>query len=534
MDLDPAVCYRAVQARDARYDGRFFTCVKTTGIYCRPICPARPPKLENCTFVPTAAAAQAAGFRPCLRCRPESSPELDAWRGTAATVSRALKLIEAGALDGGDVGLLSDRLEIGERQLRRLFSRHVGAAPITVAQTRRVLLAKQLIHQTDLSMIDVAMASGFGSVRRFNETFQRLYRRPPSELRRRASAPSSVPEISLLLPYRPPYDWAAMLRFLEARAITGLERLTKESYSRVIELGDAIGSIHVAHAPEHSALRVTVRFPRLNALSAIIARIRRMFDLSTEPGAIVSALSSDPSLAPLVAARPGLRVPGAWDGFEIAVRAVLGQQITVRGATQIGSRIVAALGRPVADSVDTPGLTHAFPKPERFKVDVLARFGMPRARASALAGVAAAAASDAHLFDPRRDLAESVARLRDLPGIGEWTAQYIAMRRARRERRIPRRRRGAPPTVRRGWETSHCFRTAASRRALATLACVRHVASLDDRRGFQQNFTARGDLSCNYGLNAGPRPFLRFCWSPMKMKIFVAWNSPIMKRGCVD
>ena len=176
FDLRPEACYRAVQARDARYDGRFFTCVKSTGIYCRPICPARPPKLVNCTFVPTAAAAQAAGFRPCLRCRPESSPELDAWRGTEATVSRALKLIEAGALDAGDIASLAERLGIGERQLRRLFSRHIGAAPITVAQTRRVLLAKQLIHQTDLSMIEVALASGFGSVRRFNETFQKMYR----------------------------------------------------------------------------------------------------------------------------------------------------------------------------------------------------------------------------------------------------------------------------------------------------------------------------------------------------------------------
>ncbi|HET6251659.1 MAG TPA: Ada metal-binding domain-containing protein, partial [Tepidisphaeraceae bacterium] len=201
MELKPAACYRAVLAHDARYDGRFFTCVRTTGIYCRPICPARPPKLENCRFLPTAAAAQEAGFRPCLRCRPESSPDLDAWRGTSATVSRALKLIEGGALDdGGDVESLAERLAIGPRQLRRLFRQHIGAAPITVAQTRRVLLAKQLIHQTHLPMIDVAMASGFGSVRRFNETFQQLYHRPPGELRRGAKATAASPEISLLLP----------------------------------------------------------------------------------------------------------------------------------------------------------------------------------------------------------------------------------------------------------------------------------------------------------------------------------------------
>src|SRR4051812_5603581 len=271
MRLDAAACYRAVLARDARYDGRFYTCVKTTGIYCRPICPARPPRRENCLFVPTAAAAQEAGFRPCLRCRPESSPDLDAWRGTSATVSRALKLIEGGALDGADVAALADRLTIGERHLRRLFRQHVGAAPITVAQTRRVLLAKQLIHQTNLSMNQVALASGFGSVRRFNETFQQLYHRPPGELRRRrAAAESSAPEISLLLPYRPPYDWEAMIRFLAARAIAGMEVVENDSYSRVIEIDGVAGSITVAHAPNQSALRAVVRFPRLNALPVII------------------------------------------------------------------------------------------------------------------------------------------------------------------------------------------------------------------------------------------------------------------------
>src|SRR6201996_8702561 len=216
MKLDPSVCYRAVLARDTRYDGRFFTCVKTTGIYCRPICPARPPKPENCSFVATAAAAHAAGFRPCLRCRPESSPDLDAWRGTSATVSRALKMIEGGALDDGDVAALAERLAIGERPLRRLFKKPLGAAPVTVAQPRRVLLAKQLLHQTDLPMIEVALASGFGSVRRFNETFQNLYHRPPGELRRRAAEASGGPEISLLLPYRSPYDWEAMILFLKA------------------------------------------------------------------------------------------------------------------------------------------------------------------------------------------------------------------------------------------------------------------------------------------------------------------------------
>jgi AraC family transcriptional regulator of adaptative response / DNA-3-methyladenine glycosylase II len=403
--------------------------VKTTGIYCRPICPARPPRLENCRFVRTAAAAQAAGFRPCLRCRPESSPDLDAWRGTSSTVSRALRLIEGGALDSGDVASLADRLGIGERHLRRLFLRHIGAAPVTVAQTRRVLLARQLIHQTKLSMIQVALASGFGSVRRFNETFQQLYHRPPSALRRGGGAArSSAPDISLLLPYRPPYDWRAMMDFLRARAIGGLEVVEGDRYSRVIELEGVTGSITVSHAPRQSALRVIVRFGRLDCLPVIIARIRRMFDLSVDPGAVAAVLSSDPLLTPLVSSRPGLRVPGGWDGFEIAVRAVLGQQITVKAATLLATRIVSEIGSEVADSTSVPGLTHAFPRPQDFKAGILARLGMPTGRAVALAGVAAAIGADERLFDPSRDLDESVARLRELPGVGEWTAQYIAMR----------------------------------------------------------------------------------------------------------
>src|SRR5215469_5212955 len=428
MELKPAVCYRAVQARDARYDGRFFTCAKTTGIYCRPICPARPPKLQNCTFVPSAAAAQEAGYRPCLRCRPESSPSLDAWRGTAATVSRALKLIEGGALDESRVESLAARLEIGSRQLRRLFRRHVGAAPVTVAQTRRVLLAKQLIHQTELSMTEVALGSGFRSLRRFNETYQRLYGRPPSQLRQRAAGSSPVSGISLLLPYRPPYDWAAMLQFLSARAIPGVERVTPRSYERVIEIGRALGSIHVTQVPEQDALRVIVRFPQLDALPTIIARTRRLFDLGAEPTAIVAALGSDPVLAPLVRARPGLRVPGAWDGFEIAVRAVLGQQISVREATRLCGRLVSMLGEPVGEMIGQPGLTRAFPKPELFSIAALAGLGVPRARIECIAGAAAAALADPDLFDPCRDLGTAVARFREIAGIGEWTAQYIAMR----------------------------------------------------------------------------------------------------------
>jgi len=429
MTLDPATCYQALLARDARYDGVFFTCVKTTGIYCRPICPARPPKAENCVFVPTAAAAQEAGFRPCLRCCPESSPDFGAWRGASATVTRAMALMEGGVFDADGVEAFAERLGIGERQLRRLFQSHIGASPVAVAQTRRVLLAKQLIRQTNLSMIEVALASGFGSVRRFNETFQKLYQHPPGELRRNSRAGrTSAPGITLLLPYRPPYDWEGVLSFLRTRAIPGLEVVSGQTYARIIELDGAAGSIEMTDVPEESALRATVRFPSLKALPKIIARIRRTFDLGADPGAIGAALSRDPLLAPLVSARPGLRVPGAWDGLEIAIRAVLGQQITVRAATNLAGKLVLSLGRHVTDQIRFAGLTHSFPAACHITYDAVARIGLPRPRAAAIAGLAAAAHADPSLFEARDGLDNAIVRLRKLPGIGEWTAQYIAMR----------------------------------------------------------------------------------------------------------
>ena len=287
MGLNAAACYRAVLARDERFDGKFFTCVRTTRVYCRPICPARPPKFHNCSFVVSAAAAQEAGFRPCLRCRPESSPVLAASRGSAASVSRALALIERGALDHDTVGALGERLGLGERQLRRLFQQHLGASPRAVAQTRRVLLAKQLIHQSGLSLTAIASASGFGSVRRFNETFRALYGRPPRALRSvRAAADGARAAITLLLPYRPPYDFDTMLEFLRARSIDGVEQVTDGRYLRAVQVGGATGWIEVRHAPEASALRTTVHLDELSALPQVIACVRRVFDLAADPVAI--------------------------------------------------------------------------------------------------------------------------------------------------------------------------------------------------------------------------------------------------------
>jgi AraC family transcriptional regulator of adaptative response / DNA-3-methyladenine glycosylase II len=427
MSLDRATCYRAMQTRDARFDGRFFVAVRTTGIYCRPICPARTPKLANVEFHASAASAQEAGFRPCLRCRPECSPALGPM-GTSRAVSRALALVGDGALDEGDVGALAARVGLGERQLRRLFVGHLGASPIAVAQTRRVLLAKQLLHETRLPMADVAFAAGFGSLRRFNDTFARLYGRPPSALRRELAedAPAET-AITLTLPYAAPYDWRAMLAFLAARAIPGVEVVTDRRYARAIELDGAIGTVAVTKHPTRDALAATIAFPDLRALPAILARLRRLFDLACDARRIAAQLAEDPLLAPLVAKRPGLRVPGAWDPFELAVRAILGQQITVSGARKLAGAIAAKHGTPLANAA-AGGPSRVFPSAARLAGADLSQLGMPRTRIAALGALATAAARDASLFAIEGDLDAKVARLRTLPGIGEWTAHYIAMR----------------------------------------------------------------------------------------------------------
>jgi AraC family transcriptional regulator of adaptative response / DNA-3-methyladenine glycosylase II len=450
MDLDPDACYRAIQTRDARFDGRLFVAVRTTGIYCRPVCPARTPLRKNVTFHATAASAQEAGYRACLRCRPETSPQLGAWNGASNTVSRALRLIEAGALDanqdGGDVETLAARVGVGGRQLRRLFLQHLGATPVGVAQTRRVLLAKQLIHETDLPMAEVALAAGFGSVRRFNETFQQLYDRPPAALRRRKAPPTSLGSapagdaITLSLRYRPPYDWDGMLAFLAMRAIPGVEVVQDGVYRRAIALDGAAGTIAVRPIGG-DRLGVAVRFPRPSALPRILARVRGVFDLSADPVQIGEVLSRDPDLAPMIAARPGLRVPGAWDGFELAVRAILGQQITVVAARKLAGDLVAAHGEPLAatwsDLGTEPGLTHTFPSAGRLAESDLSGMKMPGARIRCLSAMARAIADDPNLLSPTASLEETVRRLRALPGIGEWTAQYIAMRQLREPDAFP-------------------------------------------------------------------------------------------------
>lgn len=430
--LDARTCYRALQARDARFDGRFFVGVVTTGIYCRPVCPAGPAKLENCRFFPSAAAAQGEGFRPCLRCRPETAVDLGSWRGTSNTVSRGLALIDDGALDAREgehtgVDELAARLGVGERQLRRLFDEHLGASPIAVAQTRRILLAKQLIHETQLPMGEVALAAGFGSVRRFNETFRRMYGRAPSTLRRATpkSASPREPGVTLHLRHRPPYDWAGIVTHLRARRIDGVELIEDDRYRRTIALDGQLAIVSIADSPAQHSLAVTLQGGALGLLHGVVARVRRMFDLDADLQTIERHLARDPRLAKVIARQSGLRLPGAWDGFELAVRAVLGQQVTVTAARRLLSELVRRCG----DAVDLhPPLTHVFPSPERVLAADLAGFPMPAARVRALHALSRLAHDEPELLRPGADEAHVAARLQTVDGIGEWTAHYVAMR----------------------------------------------------------------------------------------------------------
>jgi AraC family transcriptional regulator, regulatory protein of adaptative response / DNA-3-methyladenine glycosylase II len=441
--LDKKACYRALQSRDARFDGRIFVGVTSTGIYCRPICSARTPKFENCRFFPSAAAAQEAGFRPCLRCRPEAAPGIASWRGTSNTVARGLALIAEGALDSGEAGVeaLAERLGVGGRQLRRLFQQHLGTTPVAVAQTNRILFAKQLIHQTRLPMADIALAAGFGSVRRFNEVFLRLFHRPPSSLRRRASSPTasaSETGVTLRLTYRPPYDWDCILEFLRARAIKGIERVEQGRYMRTVLEGGSQGTVEVSHAPQLNSLSVRVCFPELHLLPVIVARVRRVFDLDADVSTIGRHLAVDPFLAPLIAKHPGLRVPGAWDGFELAVRAILGQQITVELARQLAGSLVALCGKPMPSIERAPNdLAYTFPTPGQLLATNLSSLKMPGSRKRTLLALAEVVSRNPKLFEPFHNIDAAVARLREIPGIGDWTAHYIALRALRETDAFP-------------------------------------------------------------------------------------------------
>ncbi|WP_164013522.1 DNA-3-methyladenine glycosylase 2 [Pyxidicoccus trucidator] len=421
------VCEQARLSRDPRFDGLFFIAVTSTGIYCRPVCPAPTPKPKNITYYGTAAAAEAAGFRPCLRCRPELAPGDGGWRRGDAAVARALKLIDAGALAEQPLSALADRIGIGERQLRRLFVERLGAPPIGVHGTRRLLFAKQLLTETTLPITQVALAAGFGSLRRFNTTFQAAYRMAPRDLRKRPLKERGE-ALSLRLGYRPPYDFAAMLDFLRGRALPGVEVVDAASYTRVIGPVETPGWLRVSAWPgDEHALKLELHGVAPARLLDIVNRLRRMFDLDADPQAIAAALSTDARLRPLLKRRPGLRLPSGWDGFEIAVRAIIGQQVSVAAARTVAARLAQRFGQALPAAF-APGLEHLFPTPEALADADLSAIGLTRARAETVRTMARALLDGGVDFKPERTLDDFAARWVALPGIGPWTAQYVAMR----------------------------------------------------------------------------------------------------------
>jgi AraC family transcriptional regulator of adaptative response / DNA-3-methyladenine glycosylase II len=436
--LTDAARYRALVCRDRRFDGKFFIAVRTTKIYCRPVCPAPTARRHNVAFYPCAAAAEAAGFRPCLRCRPESAPGSSAWLGTSSTVLRAFRLIQAGALDDGGVETLAAKLGVGSRHLRRLFVAEIGAPPAAVAQTRRVQTAKRLLDETKLPIARIAHDAGFSSLRRFNETMLATYRRPPSALRREAVLGTAGRSgdtaqrrfdaadrpLVLRLTYREPFAWDELLAFLAARAIPGIEAVDNGCYRRRVRLHRETGIVEIVRDREARCLRVSLPAALSSGVTMLLADVRRVFDLDADPNGIATVLARDSALRRSVRCTPGLRVPGAWDAFEIAVRAIVGQQISVKAAITICGRLVERFGERVAASA----LPYLFPTPAALACAGARDLDMPRARADALRGLARAVQHGDVALDGSASVEDVTAALQRLPGIGAWTAGYIAMR----------------------------------------------------------------------------------------------------------
>lgn len=428
MTLDAAACYRALASRDVRFDGRFFTGVTTTGVYCRPICPARTPGRGNVRFYGCAAAAEADGFRPCRRCRPDTAPGTPAWQGAPSVVARGLRLIRDGVLDDEGMDRFADRLGLSARQVRRLFDTHVGAAPAEIARTRRVHFARTLIDDPSLRLTDIAFAAGFQSVRQFNHAFRQTFHVAPRSLRRAAraqAAPRGVEGIDMRLAFRPPFDHAWLMTLLAGRAAPGVERVESDVYRRTVAFGDVTGWIEVA--PDRQRyLRVRASASLGAHLLRVASNVRRVFDLDADPATIARVLSADPRLRKAVLARPGLRVPGAWEPWEIAMRAIVGQQVTVAGATTIVGRIIERAGTPIATPFE--GLTRMFPAPAAVAAADLSGIGMPGARVAALQRFAAGLAGGSIRLETAGTHEDTVRSLCAIQGIGPWTAEYIALR----------------------------------------------------------------------------------------------------------
>jgi AraC family transcriptional regulator of adaptative response / DNA-3-methyladenine glycosylase II len=442
MTLDFDTCYRAVVARDQRFDGRFFTGVTSTGIYCRPICPARTPARRNLRFFAHAGAAEAAGFRACRRCRPEASPGSPEWNTRADLAARAVRLIADGYADEHGIGGLARRLAVTDRHLRRLMLAELGTTPIALARTTRLQTARRLLAETPMPVTEIAFASGFSSVRQFNASFQEVYAQPPSAMRRPGSghgrqdaAGGPAPEgtwLTLRLACREPFDGPSLLGFLAARAIPGVEQVGQGRYARTIRAPGGSGIIELVPppaSPRQGQVLLRVRLTGLRGVGQVVSRCRHLFDLDADPQAIDAALAADATLAPLIAARPGLRVPGAYDGFELAVRAVLGQQVSVPAARTFAGRLAARHGTPLAEPGGTgAALAVLFPTPADLADADLSGLGLTSGRQVTLRALAAACAAGRLNLDAGADPEQTAARLTELPGVGPWTAAYILMR----------------------------------------------------------------------------------------------------------
>ncbi len=401
-----AIYERAYLSKDARFDGQFFIGVSTTGIYCRPVCPAVPPKPQNVTFYPSAAAAGEAGFRPCLRCRPECAPGTPAWNGTSTTVRRGLRLISSGALDDGSIEQLADRLGVTSRHLRRLFTQHLGASPLAVAHTQRLHFAKRLIDQTNLPMSHVAAASGYRSTRRFNDTFKKTYGRSPRDLRRRREETfDRNSALTVRLSYRKPFDWQAIIDFLAGRATPGVEQVIGGAYLRTVTIDGQPGVIECRHDVGNASLELSLHGIATTDMFQAVQRVRDMFDLDAPVADIAAVLAADKQLGKALQQNPGIRVPGAWDGFELTVRAILGQQVSVKAATTLAGRIAERYGdalelpASLAGREDELRLGRAFPSPEKLSRARFNGIGLVTSRADTIRRVASAVVRGEINFD---------------------------------------------------------------------------------------------------------------------------------------
>lgn len=431
--IDPEIAYNALVSHDPRFDGIFFVGVTSTGIYCRPICPAKVPKQANCRFFASHEMAEKESFRPCLRCRPELAPGNAPVDSARRIAHRIMHRIEEG-LGHENINLedIAKQFELSSRQLRRIVQQEFGVSPIALIQTRRLLLAKQLLTETKLPIIHIAFASGFSSLRRFNDAFSTHYKMPPTRLRKKALTHDEAhlaDTLTLQLSYRPPYDWESILEFLSKRMIKGVEYITNNSYARTVAIGKYHGWIRVTHAPKKRALMVELSNSLIRVLPVLLTRIRNLFDLNNRPDIILMHLSKDERLQDSLKKNPGLRVPGAFDGFEMSVRAVFGQQITVQAATTISARFNAAFGSPIETPI--PELNLLTPPAEciaKLTVDDIAKLNIIRTRAKTIIALAQAIVSKELQLDPGTNPETTIKKLVTIPGIGPWTAHYIAMR----------------------------------------------------------------------------------------------------------